>query len=933
MSSQPPATTSDIVKRRVRLAAIELTLGVSLCRSHRQFLLGAESFTIDGYRICGLGSSPGELSVLDGTQVVRARRPDLPPSFVAVAFTSQFALCLDGNTSLEDASLVQIDLKSQRGLAALRLTFSEWIDQHRETAVRFRVAWNRVRARQAEKKRGRQATQWTAVINRVVDYVVGLVAFRLNERQGCLEIDEFLPIDQPHIEPGEALKTLLNEVLARARDYTGSLNLIFTRDTREDTFGKIPDTQAEAPARRVPAAIPPSLLQFAERNAIKFADGGKVNHEEALQLWLAVSGLSATTLQRIVESEQAGFIGRDIVAEVISTDVWSSTEVAWLFNNASRPEGIVIGSDVPEDRLFYLDSLNWGRAVILTRRFRQAVLADLTQGQSTEELERRDEYCSLKPSGEMWQLQSNIPFRLPETWLLGQSSRGFQIPAGALLNILSLPRWHTRLDADMSWIAREVQRLEEQTTAPSTLLLSYEFRAREDYAVALAPIAKASALRGVHLLFAPTRMEVFLDRDIERRMKRARALRRFPPRDGPLPLTLFSLEPIRALPDQALWSRVQEAMRDARTFGARLRQVRDVGHCRQEFSLSCDLIERTAAEHGNSIADLAGSDSTKFVGAMRESGPSRIMFPFVDGTAISPALVEILPKVKEQTAGFVVIPRSWSRFVAAPPHKTRRLTPVAFANELPYPAKQSGSDTRRHEQVRNAREAIVHAVQAGSPLGAAAFRSDVLIEAIREFIYTRPTVQPLDLAVAYGDGTQGEPFPLFSLAPPQSMNNTENFFDLPIGIISMRHLAVDRFTERAIIRNLEIQFPAKETAAEQEELAYARTLDCIGELVRFFYEAENEQHLSNALRAFIWRHPEVEAQRGSALRVQLFHSTELEAASLGAYRAVLSLLIKYRGSLAVVPRILAPGATHLASTETESPVLGADDYRAGEAWY
>lgn len=240
------ATTSDIATRRVRLAAIELTLGVSLCRSHRQFLLGAESFTIDGYRICGLGSSPGELSVLDGTQVVRARRPDLPTSFVAVAFSSQFALCLDGNTSLEDASLVQIDLKSQRGPAALRLTFSEWIDQHRETAARFRVAWNRVRARQAEKRRGRQATQWTAVINGVADYVVGLVAFRLNERQGCLEIDEFLPIDQPHIEPGEPLKTLLNEVLARARDYTGSLNLIFTRDTREDTFGKIPDTQAEA---------------------------------------------------------------------------------------------------------------------------------------------------------------------------------------------------------------------------------------------------------------------------------------------------------------------------------------------------------------------------------------------------------------------------------------------------------------------------------------------------------------------------------------------------------------------------------------------------------------------------------------------------------------------------------------------------------------
>jgi hypothetical protein len=703
--------------------------GTRLPQAYVDFIFEVGSSVIDGYALHGLPTAESPVSVVEATFVLRKCRPDLPEDLIPIAFNGKRALCLVSDRDEPDPQLAEVDLTGKTFPEARPLgrSFTQWRHAHAETAARFQVAWNRVRARQAETRHGRAATQWTAVIDRVADYVVGLAAFRLNEGHGALEIDEFFPIDQPHIQPGEALKTLLNEVFARARDYTGSLNLIFTWDPREDADGKILDAQAEARARRLPSVIPPSIRQFAERHSIKFTEDGKVNHEEALQLWLALSGLSPTTLRRIAESEQAGFIGRDIVAEVISTDVWSNTEVDWLFDNASRPEGVVVGSDVPEDRLYYLDSLNWGRAVILARRFRQAVLADLTQGQSTEELEGREEYCSLTPSGEMWKLQSNKSFRLPDTWFLDQSSGTVEILADTSLTILSRPQWPTRLDADMSCVGRWVQRLQLQAASPNALLLSYEFRTRQDYAVALSPIVKAAARRGVHVLCAPTRMETFLDRDIERRMKRARGFRRFPPREGQLALTVFGLAPVRALPDQMLWLRVQEAMGDARTFATRIREARDVGHSRQEYSLSCDLIERTAAEYGNSIANVTGSDSSELIGAMRGSDSPRIMFPFVDGTDISPALAAALPNGTDQSAGCVVVPNPWSRFEAAPPRRARRLAPVAIPNELSSPGKSPRTYISRHEQVGNAREAILDAVRTGSPLGTAAFRSDALI--------------------------------------------------------------------------------------------------------------------------------------------------------------------------------------------------------------
>src|SRR5450759_1851349 len=115
----------EAANTKVRLATIEHALGIRLCRSYRDFLLGAESFVIDGYKICSQHSSTGELSVLESTLVLRGCRPDLSTYFAAIAFSSQFALCLDGSTSSEDAPLVQVDLRSQLSPTALGCTFSE----------------------------------------------------------------------------------------------------------------------------------------------------------------------------------------------------------------------------------------------------------------------------------------------------------------------------------------------------------------------------------------------------------------------------------------------------------------------------------------------------------------------------------------------------------------------------------------------------------------------------------------------------------------------------------------------------------------------------------------------------------------------------------------------------------------------------------------
>ena len=60
-----------------------------------------------------------------------------------------------------------------------------------------------------------------------------------------------------------------------------------------------------------------------------------------------------------------------------TSGIWSLQEAIWLFENAPRPEAVLLGSDIPEDRLYYTESLRWGRVAYLANLLKIKVSADL----------------------------------------------------------------------------------------------------------------------------------------------------------------------------------------------------------------------------------------------------------------------------------------------------------------------------------------------------------------------------------------------------------------------------------------------------------------------------------------------------------------------------------------------------------------------------
>ena len=81
---------------------------------------------------------------------------------------------------------------------------------------------------------------WHARIFRVTDYVVGLTAFRYNHLLSCLEVDAFWSEDMVGYVKGQAIRNLAIAIFSEANALTGSLNLTFTEDVRENPrTGKI----------------------------------------------------------------------------------------------------------------------------------------------------------------------------------------------------------------------------------------------------------------------------------------------------------------------------------------------------------------------------------------------------------------------------------------------------------------------------------------------------------------------------------------------------------------------------------------------------------------------------------------------------------------------------------------------------------------------
>lgn len=166
---------------------------------------------------------------------------------------------------------------------------------------------------------------------------------------------------------------------------------------------------------------------------------------------------------------------------------------------------------------------------------------------------------------------------------------------------------------------------------------------------------------------------------------------------------------------------------------------------------------------------------------------------------------------------------------------------------------------------------------------------DVITQVLHEFVFVSPesVTRTISLRVAYADGSEAAPFPLFCLPQPDtSITFTENV--LRVALMSMRHMELDSEIDFCWFRNREVS--RTRTLAETDQFCLDTTIE----------QLQDSLQLGN-------------------LTIEIFH-TGFEPAVIGFYRGLVQILLNLQkqmtSRLIVIPFYFR----------------GNDGYQSGSVW-
>ncbi|MBT9164667.1 MAG: hypothetical protein DDT22_00728 [candidate division WS2 bacterium] len=937
---------------------------------------------------------------MEATGLLRSQRPDLKSqSLICVRLVKDWAVCLDLREKPEDdCPLVTVSLKNKEiPIIQTHHSFKEAIEETIREKKKAQAARQRVanRREEVEERREREFSHtrkkgqpyplyprprdWHPLIRRVHDDVVGRTAFRYNSRFSALEVDEFYAPDHPEYKEGEPLKSLLISIFGGAHSLGGSLDIIFTKDIREDEETKkirernwqrilptlSPELREEAEENngRIHRLIPQELVELAEKYGITFKDveEGRINHKEGVELFIRLFEFPTEVRKKIDELVEKGYFTKEALCFIVAAGIWSREEAIWFFLNVPRPEAVILGTGAPESRLLHSESVNWGISVYLTSLLRQKILVDLSGGLSEEERSGVD--CILEPREEFWILQANQEFYLP--WQI-KGSEPVLVKAEESVLILSRPQQTSQPDADKAWLERNVEFLAkvESEAKIRCLLLSFEFSDLKygmKVSEEMKEVSRETTKRGVYLLFSPYKLDI-LNNEAEERMAKARRLKHFEPRSCPLKLQVIEV-PSKIWQEPALKFSVEDALSAGSWIAKRI----DLRLGRIRFRTNCQVVERIALQDSRNkiIAEFDGKESEKLLETLKsEQG---ITLPFVQPEEMPEFLEKLIGELRSTLSkvqgGIVVAVPPYEKSVTEPkvreiekPVITRVPTDFQFSvnpEEIDFSRYRQGY---RKAEIQRFHEQVQTALRTGEPLAVSYLPHELFPEVMRDYIYyttyteyqekpflffwkrrvkqeRRDPPELVMLRISYQDGTEGKPFPLFSLPEPKESPEFTNFYEFKIGSISMRHVNLDLITEGYLMTNMMMKKKGRESASAQEDYAFRMTWHFLTNFIDLIQHKRVEEIIQEVKFRFLWNWlKEIREKSYVGLKLHIFQ-TGLEPAVVGMYRAVLEFLQKRRGELVVTPRLISERELRRLRKEKGIKGITEDVYLRTAEWF
>jgi hypothetical protein len=343
-----------------------------------------------------------------------------------------------------------------------------------------------------------RSKDWRPIRSCVHDLVVGLALIRHNEHLNGLEVGEFICTDHPSYQPGHGVRALALLLLSDAYRNGATMAIRFTQYQR-------------SAKKRVSKKIPMGLIDLARQAGVRLANSqsGVITHEESMELYSALVGLDTAVREEIEAHFRRGAFSLPGLCYLISSKVWSLEEASWILLNANRPEGVLFGGDKPEDRVAYLDSIHYGRAVLMAGQLGQRLIADPDQAGAG---------CDVEIAGDVWIYRPAHPVTLDWT------TDGGSFTVHAHKPIAVFPNPHPIMPDEEKRIENDIEHLKqmERNDTRKCILYSAEFHEIRDIKEIAANAEKEA---GVRVLIAPFSCRE-IDQEVERRIRRARMVRR-----------------------------------------------------------------------------------------------------------------------------------------------------------------------------------------------------------------------------------------------------------------------------------------------------------------------------------------------------------------------------------------------------------------------
>lgn len=509
------------MEQKNKIDLLEQLLRVKFPKSYREFLLNRGYAFINGLPILGLPiSSDPTLSVLGATNLLRAVRPAYR-FLIPIRLLDTRALCLDiENGTSEDAPLVEVNLKGRSNIkpVCVHNSFREYLKEGERTQKRINGALEQIRKcredteRKIRKKfdhiKGRshpRAEHWRAIRSCVHDEVVGLCVIKYGRIEDALLVAGFIVTDHPNYEEGHGIRNLALMVLSDAYHSGSSMKLIFGKAI----FNRKGEYKYFQSKR-----IPREMIKLAGEYKIllKNADKGEILPEEALNLYSKLVGIPPE-IKEVIDKLKGTGLTLQAFCYIVSSSIWTKEEATWILLNHPRPEAILLGKDLPENRLFYLESLSFGQAALALTRFRQKILVDLEENFPEQ---REKIYCLEETKGKFQLLKASHKFCLP--WLINDS-KVIVRPRCSVL-ILSRP-YQEGKDKDKFKSYINLLKKEKNNGSIKALLSSEELKESND----LEEISKNFRKENIYLLLPPFSCKE-LNEEVDKRMSKARLIRK-----------------------------------------------------------------------------------------------------------------------------------------------------------------------------------------------------------------------------------------------------------------------------------------------------------------------------------------------------------------------------------------------------------------------